>query len=45
MDFSIFESAYDNATEAIANLREAAEDIKNRMDDIIDACETLEIDL
>lgn len=45
MDFSIFENAYDEAIKAIIDLREAAQEIKERMEDIVDACETLESDL
>lgn len=40
--FESFETAYDEAVSKIIELRETAEEIRSKMDDIIDSCETIE---
>lgn len=43
--FESFETAYDEAVSKIIELRETAEEIRSKMDDIIDSCETIEGEL
>lgn len=45
MDFSDFQDALDNAITAVIDLKEAAQEIKESMDNIIDACENIESEL
>ena len=40
-----YNEAYNQAVTAIVNLREAAEAIRSKADEIIDACETIEDEL
>lgn len=45
MDFSNFQDALDNAITAVVDLREAAQEIRESMDNIIDACANIEMEL
>lgn len=39
---NLFQEAYDNAIEAIIKLREKSEELKDAMEDVINACEEIE---
>lgn len=41
-NIELLKEAYNEAISAITNLREEAEDMRDKMDEIINACETLE---
>lgn len=41
-NIELLKEAYNEAISAIKNLREEAEDMRDKMDEIINACETLE---
>lgn len=43
--FEDFKTVYDEAVSAIISLREEAQTIKEKMEEIIDSCETIEGEL
>lgn len=43
--FESFETTYDEAIAKIIELRETAEELRSKMDEIIDSCETIEGEL
>lgn len=45
LTFEDFKQVYDDAITAIVSLRESAQYIKEKMDEIIDSCETIEGEL
>lgn len=45
IDFTSFQEALEAAADAISMLKSEAEDIQNTMENIIDACETIESEL